>query len=260
MKADPVQKRIHQLGPWFHNLHFANGIQTAPEHPLGDFPAFKWKQIEPFLPQDLTTWSVLDIGCNAGFYSFELAKKGAAVMGVDSDEKYLRQARWAARRLKLERQPVFRRRTVYSLAGSPKRFDCVLFMGIFYHLRYPLLGLDIAARKAKKLLLFQSLTIPDSEEQPEATDRAVDLSGLSNRQELATPGWPRMAFIEGNFAGDPTNWWVPNKSGIRSMIRSCGLKIVAEPGDEIYLCEADVASNVSPFAESDYRAVVGRRS
>ncbi|HEX6563541.1 MAG TPA: TIGR04290 family methyltransferase [Chthoniobacterales bacterium] len=256
MKAISVQKQIHQLEPWFHNLHFPGGIQTAPEHPLGDFPSFKWQQIEPFLPRDLTGWSVLDIGCNAGFYSFELAKKGAAVVGIDSDERYLRQARWAAERLKLERKPRFKRKTVYSLSGWSKTFDCVLFMGVFYHLRYPLLGLDVAARKAKKFLLFQSLTIPDLEG-PVTTDRAVDLSGLSRRQELATPGWPRMAFIEGNFAGDPTNWWVPNKSGIRSMIRSCGLKIVAEPGDEIYLCEVSVPSNISSFAEADYRAVAG---
>jgi tRNA (mo5U34)-methyltransferase len=260
MKATSVQKQIRQLEPWFHNLHFPDGVQTAPRHPLGDFPAFKWKQIEPYLPQDLTGWSVLDIACNAGFYSFELAKKGAAVIGIDSDEKYLRQARWAAKRLKLESKPIFRRRTVYSLGGWSKTFDCVLFMGVFYHLRYPLLGLDIAARKTKKLFVFQSLTIPDSEGEPKITDRAIDLSGLGKRQELAAPGWPRMAFIEGSFAGDPTNWWVPNKSGIRSMLRSCGLKIIAEPGDEIYLCEPTTTVGViSPFAEADYRAAVGTR-
>jgi hypothetical protein len=53
---------------------------------------------------------------------------------------------------------------------------------------------------------------------------------------------------------------VPNKSGIRSMLRSCGLKIIAEPGDEIYLCEATTAAGViSSFAEADYRAAVGTR-
>jgi tRNA (mo5U34)-methyltransferase len=69
-----------------------------------------------------------------------------------------------------------------------------------------------------------------------------------------------MAFIEGNFAGDPTNWWVPNKSGTRSMLRSCGLKIIVEPEDEIYLGEATTTAGViSPFAEADYRAAVGTR-
>ncbi len=69
---------IAALGPWFHNLHLPDGRQTAPGHPLGDFPSFKWRELAPSLPQDLTGWSALDIGCNAGFYSFELARRGAA--------------------------------------------------------------------------------------------------------------------------------------------------------------------------------------
>ena len=46
-------------------------IQTAPDHFLGDFPRFKWLEIAPHIPEDLKGWRVLDIGCNAGFYSFE---------------------------------------------------------------------------------------------------------------------------------------------------------------------------------------------
>jgi hypothetical protein len=56
-------------GPWFHNLHLPDGTQTAPGHPLGDFPGFKWRQLATRLPADLGGWSVLDIGCNAGYYA-----------------------------------------------------------------------------------------------------------------------------------------------------------------------------------------------
>ncbi|HEX2099456.1 MAG TPA: DUF1698 domain-containing protein, partial [Candidatus Synoicihabitans sp.] len=65
------------LAPWFHNIHLPDGTQTAPNHPLGDFPRFKWQQIADHLPHDLTGWRVLDIGCNAGFYTVELARRGA---------------------------------------------------------------------------------------------------------------------------------------------------------------------------------------
>jgi len=251
-----LQDKIKKLGPWFHNLHFADGTQTAPDHPLGDFPAFKWQQIAPYLPEDLAGWRVLDIGCNAGFYSFELSKRGASVVGVDYDEKYLRQARWAARRFKAQPRPSFRRETVYGLGKKTDTFDLVLFMGVFYHLRYPLLGLDIAARKASRFLLFQSLTIPDVKTDYHNADYAGNLDRLARREELAAPGWPRMAFIEGTFAGDPTNWWIPNHSGIRSMLRSSGLRVIAEPNDEIFLCEPDPQAVLSPFAEADYRAAV----
>ena len=53
------------------------------------------------MPADLTGRSVLDIGCNAGFYSFEMKRRGAArVLGVDSNPRYLDQARFAARVLR----------------------------------------------------------------------------------------------------------------------------------------------------------------
>ena len=80
---------IEQLGPWFHNLHLPDGRQTCPDHWLGDFPSFKWRQLSHHLPADLTGWSCLDIGCNAGFYTFELARRGASVLGIDLDEEYL---------------------------------------------------------------------------------------------------------------------------------------------------------------------------
>ena len=48
-----------------------------------------------------------------------------------------------------------------------------------------------------------------------------------------------MAFIEHRFAGDATNWWVPNHAGIEAMLRSSGLRVLARPADEIYLCEPD---------------------
>src|SRR3546814_10349498 len=89
--------QVAALGPWFHNLHLPDGTETAPDHPLGDFPAFKWQQVTRHLPEDLSGWTALDIGCNAGFYSFELAKRGAMVTGIDIDPAYLHQDRKSTR-------------------------------------------------------------------------------------------------------------------------------------------------------------------
>jgi len=87
-----LQNEIKALEPWFHNIHLPDGTQTAPYHELGDFPMLKWKAIAPHLPGDLSSWKAVDVGCNAGFYSVELAKRGAKVTGIDIDEHYLRQA------------------------------------------------------------------------------------------------------------------------------------------------------------------------
>lgn len=79
MTETSTARDIERLAPWFHNLHLPDGTQTAPHHPLGDFPKFKWQQISPHVPVDLHGRQVLDIGCNAGYYSLELAKRGAQV-------------------------------------------------------------------------------------------------------------------------------------------------------------------------------------
>lgn len=228
---------IARLAPWFHNLHLPGGAQTAPEHPLGDFPAFKWREIAPHLPQNLGGWKALDIGCNAGFYSFELARRGAEVTGIDVDPHYLAQARWAAEAMGLAGQVRFRQMQVYELAREPEMFDLVFFMGVFYHLRYPLLALDLLRRKVKRHLLFQTLSLPGREVAAEGDDPARDLAGLQNRTPLLEPGWPKMAFIEHRFADDPTNWWIPNHAAIEALLRAAGFRVLAHPTEETYWCE-----------------------
>ena len=113
-----------------------------------------------------------------------------------------------------------------------EQFDLVLVLGVLYHLRYPLLGLEIVADKARKLLALQTLTAPGNE----VVQPPADLS-FDERSVLAEPGWPRLAFIEHSFAGDPTNWWVPNRACVEAMLRAVGLDVVGRPGDELYVCE-----------------------
>jgi tRNA (mo5U34)-methyltransferase len=233
--TDGIRTQIEALGPWFHNLHLPGGVQTLPKHFLGgDFPNFKWQEIKPFVPEDLRGWRVLDVGCNAGFYSFELARRGASVLGIDVDAHYLAQAKWAARQLGLESQVEFRQMEVYDLAGSGETFDLVWFMGVFYHLRYPLLALDLLAARTGRMMMFQTLTMPGDSVYADTAD-----CDISDRTPLLESGWPRMAFIEHRLAGDPTNWWAPNHAGVEAMLRSSGLRIEARPGHEIYLCVPD---------------------
>ncbi len=233
-----VPGTIAELGPWFHNLHLPDGRQTAPEHPLGDFPAFKWKQIESCLPEHLAGARALDIGCNAGFYSFELAARGAEVLALDLDEHYLQQGRWAARYLDPEGRVEFRQGSVYDLVEVAGSFEVVLFMGVLYHLRYPLLALDVVAEKVGGALVLQTLTMPG--EEPVETPEDVE---IDERKRLLEPGWPRAAFVEHKLAGDPTNWWAADAACVEAMARSAGLRIVAHPAHEFWICERDAAGD-----------------
>src|SRR5262249_39125817 len=61
---------IERLGPWYHNVTFATDLMTNPSD--ADYPASRWRILEPFIPKDLRGKSVLDIGCNSGFFSLEM--------------------------------------------------------------------------------------------------------------------------------------------------------------------------------------------
>jgi tRNA (mo5U34)-methyltransferase len=251
---DELAAEVEQLGPWFHNLHLPDGTQTAPDHFLGDFPSRFWVGIAQYVPADLTGWRALDVGCNAGFYSFELARRGAAVTAIDVDPVYLRQARWAAARFGLEDKIEFRQMQVYELARTDEQYDLVWYMGVFYHLRYPMLSLDILSRKTRRLMMFQTMTMPGEEPFTPPPDL-----GLDEREVMQHAGWPKMAFIEHRVAKDPTNWWAPNRACVEAMLRSCGFRVLARPLRETYLCEPAAGDplGLAELNEAEYRAAVG---
>lgn len=242
-QAYDLPERIAALGDWFHNLTL-DGVQTAPNHFLGDYPAVKWKRFAHAIPTDLRGWTVLDIGCNAGFYSLEMKRRGAErVLGVDSDPRYLAQARLAAdvSRLHIE----FRQMSVYEIPALGERFDLVLFMGVLYHLRYPLLALDLLhAYTVGRMLVFQSMLRGSANAAPVVEDSAFEDESL-----FQEPSSPRMFFVERRYAGDWTNWWIPNRAGAEAMLRAAGFRITDHPEDEVFICSptlVDPPYRVSP--------------
>ena len=244
---------LRGLAPWFHNLHLPDGRQTAPDHPLGDFPAFKWQQIASVLPDDMRGMRALDIGCNAGFYSIALAQRGAAVLGIDVDPHYLRQAEWARQQFGIDpAQLSLGRMQVYDLARMSDSFDVVLFLGVLYHLRYPLLALDVVAEKTGGLLVLQTLTMPGEE-----VIAPPDDLRLAERDRMLEAGWPKMAFIERRLEDDPTNWWAPNRACMEAMLRSSGLERVASPGHEIVVARR-AANQPAAEARAELRAIFPR--
>jgi tRNA (mo5U34)-methyltransferase len=230
LTRDQIQRRVLELGQWFHNLDL-RGVKTAPNHFLGDYPRIKWEIFADAIPADLKGRSVLDIGCNAGFYSIEMKRRGAGrVVGMDSDPAYLAQARFAAEVCRMDIE--FRELSVYDVARLGEKFDVVLFMGVLYHLRHPLLALDlIHEHAARDLLVFQSMQRGSSAVEPVAENYSFHQKDIFER-----PGFPCMYFIEKKYAGDPTNWWVPNRACSEAMLRSAGFEILNHPEEEVYVC------------------------
>ncbi len=226
-----LEQQVRQLGDWFHNIDLL-GVRTAPAHFLGDFPNVKWKHIAPAIPQDLSGAEVLDIGCNGGFYSLEMKRRGARrVLGIDVDDRYLSQARFAAKTLDLEIE--LEKRSVYDVENIIGQFDFVLFMGVFYHLRYPLFALDQVVKKVRPegRLIFQSM-LRGSDEVKSWQDDYL----FWETKMFSDPAYPAMYFVERSYANDQTNWWIPNRAAAEAVLRSSGLEIVAHPESETWIC------------------------
>ncbi len=256
---DALHTRIEALGPWFHNLDLG-GIATAPDHFLGDYPRDKFVRFADALPVDLSGRTVLDIGCNAGFYALEMKRRGAArVLGIDSDERYLAQARLAAEALGWgEADGVeFARVSVYDVAAIGERFDLVVFMGVFYHLRHPLLALDlIRAHVAGDLMLFQTMQQGSPADCAVPEDHPFFVPGTYDPPPVFDdPGYPKLHFVERRFAGDWSNWWAPNAACSRAMLRAAGFTVATTPERDVYLCRVAPV----PFGEFGPAAVYPAR-
>ncbi|OJH42910.1 methyltransferase, TIGR04290 family [Cystobacter ferrugineus] len=230
MTTEQLEQRVRSLGEWFHNLDL-KGVRTAPHHFLGDFPTVFWNRFQHAFPTDLKGKSVLDIGCNGGFYSIEMKRRGAArVVGIDSDERYLAQARFATQVLGVDVELL--QMNVYDVGALGEKFDIVLFMGVFYHLRHPLLALDLLYEHVvKELLIFQTLERGSDEVGELARDYPISERAIFDR-----PEYPKMHFIEYRYAGDWTNWWAPNRACTEAMLRAAGFDLLEHPSREVYIC------------------------
>ena len=191
---------------------------------------------------------VLDIGCNAGFYSIALARRGAQVLGIDVDEHYLRQARWAREQLRsLRDQLALRQMHVYELGRLQETFDVVLFLGVLYHLRYPLLALD---------MVVSTVARPARAADPDDAGRGGDETPL----DLAIDGATRCSHQAGRrWRSSSTGWPATRRTGGRPTApasrRCCadgGPGPVGPPGHEITLARRTAALKVP----ADLRAVL----
>jgi SAM-dependent methyltransferase len=218
-ELDKTQAAVTRLGPWTQNIRLPNGLETAPE--LGDTMQRVWTEAERRLPP-LNGLSVLDIGCRSGLFSFWAASKGATVLGIETDDAYLAQARWLRKRLGFRQQShgvKFRKATLYSLSRSNSQFDIVLMMNGLEGMRYPRLMIDLAAEKA-----IQSLVLH-----------------VAKPFEIARQDGVAPAVLQVTESGDLN----PSIAGARAVLAAAGLDPRTAAGG-LFVCEVQ---NVQQYPE-----------
>ena len=205
MNDEELRKQVQQIR-WHHSIDLGNGIIT----PGAVDNLSKLKSIG--LPNDLTNKTVLDIGAWDGFYSFEAEKRGAKrILATDS---------YVWRGVKLgsggsKKGFLLARKILNSqvedlfidiLDISPEKigtFDVVLFLGVLYHMRHPLLSLEKVASVTNEMAIIET---------------ATDMLDFER---------PAMAFYPGGeFNGGSTTWTGANPQAIAAMLKVAGFSKV----------------------------------
>ncbi|MEW5978320.1 MAG: methyltransferase domain-containing protein [Acidobacteriota bacterium] len=230
------EKEMRDLGWWYQHFELPNGLRTGNGQEPGYDAATRWSLMAPFVPQDLTGRTVLDLGGNAGYFSIQMKLRGAKrCVLVDPFQEFIRQAAFAARQFDVELELVCEDAHTFCLT-TEERFDYVLFLGLLYHLKYPGLVLDRLAEMTKERIFIQSNIVG---EETDFTSQA-DYERFKDDPLVEDPVFPKCAFVEEKYNGDPTNWWLPNYQALAAMVRSAGLKILARPHPHVVIAEPEV--------------------
>lgn len=222
-----LRTTIDELSPWYQNIELESGVWTNPALP--DHPRRRWEAIQPFL-SDVKDKTVLDIGCNAGFFSIQLKRLGARrVVGVDNDPNVLKQAAFLARHFSVDIEVY--EREAYDILDFG-RFDIVLCLGILYHLRHPLLLLDNVRQICAGRLFVQMVLRGASGDFVPLADHAI-----TEAEIFDVPEYPRLFFVERMINGDHSNWWFANRSCLLAMVRSAGFTDIQPTSQsETFVC------------------------
>jgi tRNA (mo5U34)-methyltransferase len=184
---------------WHQRFDLAPGVPTPGVSPND------WLLAAFEVPQDLRGKRVLDIGTTNGATAFELERRGAdrvvAVDVLDID--------WFGFRAIAElfdSQAEFVQCSLYELPDVlDETFDLVVFWGVLYHLRHPLLGLDGVRRLARDVVYLETAVSDFRDDPSETVARFHQLDDLGD---------------------DFSNWWSPTTAALVAWCRSAGFEVL----------------------------------
>lgn len=187
--------KLNQLG-WYHSIELPDGsvipgLQTIQQlrTRIDRFP----------LPADLTGKRALDIGAWDGWFTFEMERRGASVLAVDSARQ---ETFFQAKKLLNSKAEYLVEDVCYLSPKEIGYFDIVLFFGVLYHLKHPLLALEKLCALCTDTLCMDTLVI-DEPARPD--DR------------------PILEFYETTeLGGQYDNWCAPNTSCLLAFVRTAG--------------------------------------
>jgi tRNA (mo5U34)-methyltransferase len=212
---DDVAARIAAIPHWLHRIEVAPGVTTPGVQDCEEL-------LDRLgLPEDCRGMRALDVGARDGYFSFLLERRGAEVLAIDNVPASC--TGFALAHDLLGSNVEFRTENVYDLSPVRHgRFDVVLFAGVLYHLRHPLLALDRiwdVCRPGAQLFIeshvIDEAVVDTRGDFRSLTSFGADLADLS-----------LMQFFPGNtLAGDPTNQFGPNMTCLTNLLTASGFTV-----------------------------------
>ena len=198
--TDELRTQIEQVD-WWHSIDLGDGVVT-PGRDRSDE-----KLARMHLPADLSGRTVLDIGAWDGFFSFECERRGAQrVLAADlyaawDGEEGGNRGFEVARSALGSRVENIRMDAMELSPDNVGVFDVVLYLGVLYHMKHPLLALERVASVTGDHLILET---------------HVDLVNESRPCVAVSPG--------GECKQDATNWCGPNPAAVEAMLKMVGFK------------------------------------
>lgn len=205
---EEVREKVSSVAFWYHSIELRPGIVTPGLHPSRAALAV----LDSIgLPREMGGLRVLDIGCCDGYFAFEAERRGAEVVAVDYAPPDKTGFRVAAEILG-SRIPYI----VENVYALPKAelgtFDVVLMLGLLYHLRHPVLALDVARAMLR----------------PSGTLFLETLASTVEVEDAARAPMPLWQYLpRDSFGGDYTNKWAPNLTGLVAAVEDSEFKVEA---------------------------------
>ncbi len=236
-----IEKAITAFPHWYHRINLGHGIYT---HNRKTIHEELWSILKNTFPENIENSTVLDIGCNAGFFSIEAKKKGAKyVLGIETSENYiqrapeknepqdqilkqnyyLEQAELCKNILNLDIE--YKKLNANNLHELEYKFDIVFFMGVLYHLKNPFATIEAIGNICNDTVVIETEIISEN-----GQNRVYYHKGKTGNISEIEGKKGMMKFIETNELNcDNTNWWIPDTECVKGMFRIAGFKYFSEP-------------------------------
>jgi tRNA (mo5U34)-methyltransferase len=210
---------IESFPSWYQRVYLGNDVYTIAGRAHHEDV---WDRFAKAFPTRLSGVSVLDVGCNAGYFALQTKLLGAErVVGVEFIDFYLKQAQMLREIWGVDIE--YRKMDAHSVSALQEKFHLVVFAGIFYHLKNPLQVIEDLGNLCSDAILVETEVIPD-----DPRNCVMVRQGTPATLQATSKGV--MKFIETKeLNNDGSNWWVPDTDCVMGMLRTAGFKYFSSP-------------------------------